>query len=135
MQAVFDSQQFDPISDPDQSLYSGGFTNNNDKQLMKKILQADVEQLSQLQNLPFQDKRFNKLLFRYRARNYPQSLGPEEQQCWAEHCRERIHDGISDYLNLDQFQNKVIQLAQKHANDDRKLLLLKKIVDYAQEIA
>jgi len=135
VQAVFDSQKFDPINDPDQSLYSGGFTGSGDKQLMGRILQADIEQLSHLRDLPFKDKRFNELLFRYRARNNPQGLELEEQQRWAEHCRERIHDGVSGYLNLEQFQNKLMQLAQEHESDDSKLLLLKKLADYAQQIA
>ena len=135
VQTAFDSQKFDPINDPDQSLYSGGFTSNSDKQLMGQILQANPKQLSQLRELPFQDKRFNELLFRYRARNYPQSLEPEDQQRWAEHCRERIHDGVSGYLNLEQFQSKIMQLAQEHEADDNKLLLLKKLADYAQQVA
>ncbi len=135
VQAVFDSQTFDPIHDPDQSLYSGGFTSNSDKQLMGQILQAAPEQLSQLRELPFQDKRFNELLFRYRARNYPQSLEPEDQQRWAEHCRERIHDGVSGYLNLEQFQSKIMQLAQEHEDDSTKLTLLKHLAGYAETIA
>ena len=30
------------------------------------------------------------MLFRYRARNYPDSLAPGEQMQWQAHCRQRL---------------------------------------------
>ncbi|EDY85555.1 exodeoxyribonuclease I [gamma proteobacterium HTCC5015] len=134
VQAAFGQQQFDPITDPDQSLYGGGFIGDSDKALMRQIHSASPEQLSNL-DLPFQDKRLPELLFRFRARNYPMSLDSDEQQRWAELCREHIHDGKSGYLNLDQFQNKLMALAQEYEHDDSKLHVLKQLADYVEHIA
>lgn len=135
VQQAFSNQQFEPLNDPDQSLYSGGFIGNNDKHLMQDVVMANQEELAHFKALPFQDQRLGELLFRYRARNYPQSLELDEQQRWAEHCRERIHDGVNGYLNLDQFQHKLMQLAQEHENDPAKLHLLKQLAEYAEWVA
>ena len=41
----------------------------------------------------FQDPRLEELLFRYRARNWPQTLDDGEQARWLQHCQARLHEG------------------------------------------
>ena len=38
----------------------------------------------------FSDARLPELLFRYRARNYPESLSPNERKQWQEHCQIKL---------------------------------------------
>ena len=38
----------------------------------------------------FQDPRLDELFFRYRARNWPETLSPAERERWARHCRDRL---------------------------------------------
>ena len=41
----------------------------------------------------FRDKRFPEMLFRYRARNWPETLAPSEHRLWRTFCDQRHHDG------------------------------------------
>ena len=47
----------------------------------------------------FKDTRLDELLFRYRARNWPQTLTLPEQQRWDEYRRRRLSldVGLSEY--------------------------------------
>lgn len=78
------------ISDPEQALYDG-FLGDRDRRLCDRVRQASPEELA-VQSWPFDDSRLPELLFRYRARNFPQSLTPPEQQRWFEFCRQRLND-------------------------------------------
>jgi len=42
------------------------------------------------QTWSFDDKRLPEMLFRYRARNYPETLNEDELAQWMEHCRDRL---------------------------------------------
>lgn len=89
--------------DVEQQLYSGFFS-PRDRQLSNKLRLAEPEQL-QPERWPFDDARLLELLFRYRARHYPDSLSGAEQQQWTAFCRARLSGEqlgasltISDYL-------------------------------------
>ena len=89
--------------DVEQQLYSG-FLSPRDRQLSNKLRLAEPEQL-QPERWPFDDARLVELLFRYRARHYPDSLSAAEQQQWTVFCRARLSGEqlgapltISDYM-------------------------------------
>lgn len=50
---------------------------------------ADPAQLAQ-EPWPFDDERLPELLFRYRARNFPQTLDVAEQERWRLFCQQRL---------------------------------------------
>jgi exodeoxyribonuclease-1 len=50
---------------------------------------ADPAHLAQ-ESWPFDDERLPELLFRYRARNFPDTLNPEEQGRWRLFCQQRL---------------------------------------------
>ena len=56
---------------------------------MENIKRMPAENLADL-DLPFQDKRLPEMLFRYRARNFPESLNSEESLRWQAWCAEQI---------------------------------------------
>ena len=87
---IYNQRQFEPETDPDRMLYSGGFFGNDDRRLMNDILECDGQKLAE-RSFPFTDKRLAELLFRFRGRNYPESLLPEEQGLWQEFCHQRVH--------------------------------------------
>lgn len=87
---IYNQRQFEPETDPDRMLYSGGFFGNDDRRLMNDILECDGRKLAE-HSFPFTDKRLGDLLFRYRGRNFPDSLSPEEQGLWQEFCHQRVH--------------------------------------------
>jgi exodeoxyribonuclease-1 len=80
----------DPETDPDFMIYSG-FFGDSDKKLMQTVLRSAPADLGRL-DIPFRDLRLKEMLFRYRARNYPETLTEEEVVVWREFCLNRIND-------------------------------------------
>ncbi len=101
-------------NDPDFSLYGGAFLSDHDRQLLGKVHQTGQAELGSL-DLPFQDSRLSELLFRYRARNWPQSLGPNDRIRWGAHCRERWDNPPHPkLLSLAQFWDLLARCRTEH---------------------
>ncbi len=81
--------------DVDEDLY-GGFVGNNDRRQLNRV-RALTPQALATARVSFEDGRLEELLFRYRARNFPDILTPEEAQQWREHCAARLA-GIEGWL-------------------------------------
>lgn len=92
-------------TDPDLEIYSGGFFSDNDKKQMIKIRAMPPEQLAK-STFKFTDSRLPEMLFRYRARNYPQTLNADEQQRWDAFCVDRLtgHQAGAGILLDDYFR-------------------------------
>jgi exodeoxyribonuclease-1 len=88
VQAIYTSEDFTPSQDPEQQLYDG-FIGDRDRRLCEQVRAADPAQLAQEQ-WPFDDERLPELLFRYRARNFPDTLNSEEQERWRLFCQKRL---------------------------------------------
>lgn len=95
--AVFSENNSPAGNDPDLGIYSGGFFAEADKPKMAKVRSATTGQLASLA-LTFNDKRLAEMLFRYKGRNYPDTLTADEKIRWRGFCRERLAGGITDYL-------------------------------------
>ncbi|MDO9269137.1 MAG: exodeoxyribonuclease I [Methylobacter sp.] len=88
--AVFSGQTYiEQDSDPDLEIYSGGFFSENDKKQMFKIRGMPPEQLAK-SVFKFTDSRLPEMLFRYRARNYPETLNTDDLRRWNEFCVNRL---------------------------------------------
>ncbi|MEX1198326.1 MAG: exodeoxyribonuclease I [Pseudohongiellaceae bacterium] len=82
-----------PVStDPDFMLYAGGFFSAADKSQMQTIRQLPPESLAD-RHFDFQDPRLPEMLFRYRARNFPDTLTEQEQTQWRAFCAGRLQRG------------------------------------------
>jgi exodeoxyribonuclease-1 len=120
---VFEPREFEPVTDPDLMIYAGGFFKDGDRALMNAILNTDPQELGQ-QGWSFTDKRLPEMLFRYRARNYPETLSADEKAKWLEHCHARLVDGESGHFNFTEFHAELDQLrAQMGVNDQRNKIL------------
>ena len=111
-----------PELDADAALY-GGFISNDDRKLCNQVLSTSPETLSGW--IPkFKSTRLQKLYFRYRARNWPETLDEAEQQKWQSFCQARLIDGeYGCQLTVDQFQARLEQLAHEDLNEkDQKAL-------------
>jgi len=80
-----------PLTDPDSMLYSGGFFDDHDKRLMNTIRHMPAAQLAS-QSFGFHDDRLEEMLWRYRARNFPQTLSAGEASEWQRWCHARMTD-------------------------------------------
>ncbi len=88
--AVFSGHNYsEQDSDPDLAIYSGGFFSEADRQKMAKIRVTSAEQLAEMK-LNFTDPRLPEMLFRYRARNYPETLSADEKLRWNEFSLNRL---------------------------------------------
>jgi len=88
---IYRQEQHPGDQDPDFMIYSGGFFSENDKQLMQLVRNTPPADLPRL-DLPFNDSRLQEMLFRYRARNYPETLREEERQAWEAFRRLRLQE-------------------------------------------
>lgn len=107
--ALYAQEDFTPSEDPEQQLYDG-FLGDRDRRLCEQVRVADPQQLAQ-SAWPFDDERLPELLFRYRARNFPETLDIQEQQRWLEFCRQRLTKPEYGAPNtLDSFSEAMAQL-------------------------
>ena len=76
------------------------------------------------------------MLFRYRARNFPDSLNLEETSRWHQFCHERLHrpaDVRSAGVPLITYYEEIARLHAENPNPE-KLKLLKLLAEYGREI-
>jgi exodeoxyribonuclease-1 len=88
--AIYAREDFSQSQDPEQQLYDG-FIGDRDRRMCEQVRTVDPMQLAQEQ-WPFDDERLPQLLFRYRARNFPDTLNSEEQERWRIFCQKRLSD-------------------------------------------
>ncbi|RHW21990.1 exodeoxyribonuclease I [Pseudomonas jilinensis] len=115
------AEQKEAQSDPELQLYDG-FLNDTDRQLLPDIRQADPDTLAR-HSWPLRDQRLVDLLFRYRARNFPDTLTASEQEQWRQFCRQRLQGRLPGApLTLADF-NRVLSEAMPQASAQQQQLL------------
>ncbi|GLS84727.1 exodeoxyribonuclease I [Paraferrimonas haliotis] len=120
-----DEREFEANQDPDLMLYSGGFFSDADKSKMSLIRNTEPRNLAAL-SLQFDDSRLQDMLFRYRARNFPEGLSHDETLRWGEFCKQRLND--PDYvMNLQQ-------LMENARSNPRNQGLLSQLALYLQSL-
>ncbi|MFK8041813.1 exodeoxyribonuclease I [Congregibacter sp.] len=95
-----------PETDPDLMLYSGGFIPREDRQTLDRILDLSPADLAEA-TVAFDDSRLEEMLFRYRARNYPETLSDDEQARWEEFRFARISEGGERRLSLEDLNENL----------------------------
>ncbi len=127
---VFNRTAAGPV-DVDEDLY-GGFVNNADRRRLNDLRQRTPQELATARPA-FNDARLAELLWRYRARNFPQSLSLEELQRWDAHRAARLFDGEGGATTIDQLFEELDQLAE--TADARGEAVLGALYDYVEAIA
>ncbi|WP_024647289.1 exodeoxyribonuclease I [Pseudomonas syringae] len=127
--ALYGKDDFTASEDPEQQLYDG-FISDRDRRLCEQVRLADPEQLTR-DAWPFDDARLPELLFRYRARNFPETLSLEEQQRWQRFCQDRLRSPEWGAPNtLQDFTAALIE--QSLSATPEQLEVLRQWQDYAQ---
>jgi exodeoxyribonuclease I len=122
--------------DPDYMIYSGGFFSDSDKRCMNAVRQCPLDSLATLAPR-FQDGRLHEMLFRYRARNWPEYLNKEEMQRWGEFCRARLSRASSVRaagLDLASFRAEVFKIRHERP-DSVAQEILDELLSYADTLA
>ncbi|SDQ01985.1 exodeoxyribonuclease I [Ectopseudomonas guguanensis] len=130
--AIYHEESFTGSSDPEQQLYDG-FIGDRDRRLCEQVRSAQPQALAKDQ-WPFDDARLPELLFRYRARNFPDSLSTAERQRWTDFCRQRLSDPQFGAPNtLAQFHAALEQLC-RDCDRPEQLQLLQQWRAYAEQV-
>ncbi|PAU52925.1 exodeoxyribonuclease I [Pseudomonas sp. PIC25] len=106
--SLYGAEDFVPCEDPEQQLYSG-FLADRDRRLCEQVRCADPQRLAG-DGWPFDDSRLPELLFRYRARNFPETLSADEQVRWRNFCWQRLNRPELGAPNtLENFETALLQ--------------------------
>jgi exodeoxyribonuclease I len=130
---VFAAVQEREPADADASLYDG-FVGDGDKRRCADVRATPPGALG-TRDFGFQDPRMAELLFRYRARNWPDTLTIDEHARWNAYRRRRLleESGLSE-LTFDQSAGQIAVLRDAHAGDGAKQVLLDRLEDWSAQL-
>ncbi len=128
---VFQRPDDGATPDVDEDLY-GGFIGNADRRRLNQLLDQSPAEMAH-SRMGFDDPRLAALLFRYRARNFPDTLSPDEATRWEAHRAARLLEGEGGARNVDALFNAIDTLSE--TADERGEAILGALYDYAEAIA
>lgn len=117
--------------DVDEDLY-GGFVGNGDRRRLNALRALSPAELAHSRT-GFDDPRLEELLFRYRARNFADTLSEEEAERWEAHRVARLLEGEGGARNVDALFAEIDTLAE--TADPRAEEILGALYEYAEAIA
>jgi len=130
-QQVFQREGTAGATDVDEDLY-GGFVSQGDRRKLESLRGESPARLGNARP-SFEDARLEELFFRYRARNFPDTLQGEEMQTWEEHRAARLFDGAGGARTIEQLFGEIDALSE--TADERAEEILGALYDYAESIA
>jgi exodeoxyribonuclease-1 len=131
---VYTGQEFGPITDPDQALYGGGFFSDSDRRLIEQVHNSQPTDLVTA-NFSFEDSRLPEMLFRYRARNWPESLSQQERQRWDEFRVQRISSQELGGITLQEYRATISRMMVDPAMGEKERRVLSDLADWPEVIA
>ena len=117
--------------DVDADLY-GGFVGNNDRRRLTQLIALKPDKLAEART-GFEDERLEELVFRYKARNFPDILNDDEQERWYEHCAARLQEGEGGARSLEAFYAQLNELSKTADAKDNGLLAA--LAEYGDSLA
>lgn len=133
VQSAMTMSEFPPREDVERQLYDG-FISRADKSAMAALRDCSSEQLVNF--MPkFSDKRLNKMVLRYKARNYPSALTEVEKSQWFEFCRMRLAEGEDGVLSVSQLQRRIREIDEQQELSKDKKVVLQQLFRYSQDLA
>ncbi|MGH8123663.1 MAG: exodeoxyribonuclease I [Rudaea sp.] len=119
--------------DPELALYTG-FPADADKRLLREVRRSPPSELA-ARRFAFKDTRYAELLFRYRARNWPQTLTADEAARWNDFCRERLQrTNDATALTLPDYFDLLGQLRTQPRTTPSQLAILDQLELWGREI-
>lgn len=135
-QSVYSSSEPRTIPDNiDEQLYTSEFPSSADTRLMELVRHDVPEQLAAHSD-KFESKLLNRLLFQYRARNYPNLLDEQEMKRWQQHIQFRLtQSNKKACLSLEEYFLIIEELSQQYQQYPEKVKILESLKRYANELA
>lgn len=100
-------RSFDKV-DPDEDLY-GGFISNRDRDVFDEAHCVAPGELATL-SARLQEPKTRALLFRYRARNFPETLSAAEQAEWKAHLHTKLVLGTDGQYTIGALRKDIANL-------------------------
>ncbi|MGB1111223.1 MAG: exodeoxyribonuclease I [Gammaproteobacteria bacterium] len=133
LRRIYQSDRFATPTDPELMLYSGGFFGDHDRRLMDEVRATPPEGLAALSG-GFEDPRLAPMLFRYRARNFPNSLNSDEQMAFEDYRYQRLTEAdAGGSLTMDEFHEQLEQLSQSELSE-RDQAIVDALFEYAESL-
>ncbi|KFN50898.1 exodeoxyribonuclease I [Arenimonas composti] len=120
---VFAAERQQAAADADAALYDG-FASDADRRACQRVRSSSVADLAALET-SFGEGRYRDLLFRYRARNWPESLSADERLRWDDYRRRRLGSaeaGLSEY-DFTSYRAEIATLRAQHGPGPAQALL------------
>ena len=133
--AVFSDESFPEETDPDLMIYSGAFFSDVDRDLMEILRATRPNDLGRL-DLPFRDGRLQEMFFRYRARNYPDTLNQADKERWKNFRKGKILAGET-IARFEKEMKKAWQKVSKECDEksrEKSEAVLNELQDYTDEL-
>lgn len=134
VQAAYQPPEAPWPCDPDLLLYGGGFISDADRRVLDGLLRLAPEELAQARPR-FEDPRLPEMLLRYRARNWPETLSPNDREAWDAYRLHRLTDPDGGgSITLDQYRQRLAELAKSQAENPSDLAILKDLADWGDAL-
>jgi len=134
LQNIHSTQEFPTVTDPDQNLYGGGFFSDRDRSLMNDIHNMSTSDLAKTR-MQFEDPRLPEMLFRYRARNWPQTLSKQEGIRWDEFRHNRLTNPEADCgITLAEYQKQLAKMVVSPEINEESRKILSALADWPIEL-
>ncbi|MEJ7688674.1 MAG: exodeoxyribonuclease I [Variovorax sp.] len=117
--------------DVDEDLY-GGFVGNADRRRLTQLRSLPPAELARTRT-GFDDPRLEELVFRFKARNWPETLDEAEAERWEAHRAARLLEGEGGARTIAQLSDEIDSLAE--TADERAEEILGALYEYAEAIA
>jgi exodeoxyribonuclease I len=119
--------------DPELALYAG-FPSDADRRRFEAV-RATLPMELAATHFAFADPRYGELLFRYRARNWPDTLDVAERDCWREFVRNRLtRDTEPGTLTYSRYFAEIAALRTRAAPGPQQAML-DQLQDWGESIA
>ena len=130
VRAIYAQADDRPPSDCDASLYDG-FLPDGDREHFPRVRTSPPTALAGA-DFPFRDARLPELLFRYRARNWRDSLGMAECERWDGYRRERLADTSRSENSFDSYFAEIATAREARGGEPGVPALLDALEDWGR---
>jgi exodeoxyribonuclease-1 len=127
---ILDNENKEENIDVELDIYSG-FPSPNDK---NQFILIHKDPKNYRPN--FENKKYNELYFRWKAKNYFELLKEEEKEKWKKYCADVLFNKIprDGYLTFEQFEKDIVDAKNKFSDNEKSLDILIKVEKYVQKL-
>ncbi|MCP5298738.1 MAG: exodeoxyribonuclease I [Chromatiaceae bacterium] len=126
-------ESFPPQPDPDRDLY-GAFLSDADRRRCEQVRRTVPDALGTT-SFGFDAPKLNELLFRYRARNWPETLDGTERRRWEAFRRARLTEpDAGGSIIIDDYRRRLSRMAVDLSLTPRQREVVDALIDWPQEL-